>query len=118
VRLPWAKQAFTKLAHQGAKFVTTDYVANETVSLLQARGLRYLATPWLDDLFKKKSLSVIWMNPDRFDEVRKFFAKHDDKEWSFTDCFSFYVMKERNIRQALTSDRHFSQAGFDVLLAH
>jgi predicted nucleic acid-binding protein len=58
------------------------------------------------------------MNPDRFDEVRKFFAKHDDKEWSFTDCFSFDVMKERNIRQALTSDRHFSQAGVDVLLAH
>jgi predicted nucleic acid-binding protein len=32
-----------------------------------------------------------------------------------TDCTSFVVMKERRIRAALTSDRHFRQAKFDVL---
>lgn len=35
-----------------------------------------------------------------------------DKKFSFTDCASFVVMKERRLRKALTSDRHFKQAGF------
>ena len=56
------------------------------------------------------------MDAARFDEVRRFFAKYADKEWSFTDCFSFIVMKERQIRKALSTDKHFEQAGLERLL--
>ena len=56
------------------------------------------------------------MNPERFEQVRRFFVKHHDKAWSFTDCFSFCVMQERKIQQALASDDHFRQAGFEPLL--
>jgi predicted nucleic acid-binding protein len=38
----------------------------------------------------------------------------EDKSFSFTDCTSFVIMKERRIRLALTSDKHFIQAGFDT----
>jgi predicted nucleic acid-binding protein len=40
-----------------------------------------------------------------------------DKEWSLTDCISFVVMEQRGLPDALTSDRHFEQAGFHPLLA-
>ena len=33
-----------------------------------------------------------------------------------TDCISFVVMEERGLSEALTSDHHFEQAGFSVLL--
>lgn len=39
-----------------------------------------------------------------------------EKEWSLTDCISFVVMKERRIKEALTGDHHFEQAGFVALL--
>ena len=39
-----------------------------------------------------------------------------DKSWSLTDCISFYLMRERGITQALTTDHHFTQAGFEALL--
>ncbi len=43
-------------------------------------------------------------------------AFHDKKEWGLTDCLSFVVMQEMNITGALTTDRHFEQAGFSALM--
>ena len=48
--------------------------------------------------------------------VRSSFAARPDKEWSLTDCISFVAMNERDITDALTSDHHFEQAGFRILL--
>jgi uncharacterized protein len=39
-----------------------------------------------------------------------------DKNWSLTDCASFFIMKEQGLKAALTHDRHFAQAGFQTLL--
>ena len=39
-----------------------------------------------------------------------------DKDWSLTDCISFVVMEAEGIREALTADQHFEQAGFTALL--
>ena len=36
--------------------------------------------------------------------------------WSLVDCISFVVMEERRLGDALTTDRHFEQAGFKALL--
>jgi predicted nucleic acid-binding protein len=39
-----------------------------------------------------------------------------DKQWGLTDCISFVVMKEQGVETAATADRHFTQAGFSILL--
>jgi uncharacterized protein len=44
------------------------------------------------------------------------FAQHSDKDWSLVDCISFVVMKQHRLKEALTTDRHFVQAGFRALL--
>jgi hypothetical protein len=44
------------------------------------------------------------------------YRSRPDKEWSLTDCISFVVMQEQGIGEALTADRHFTQAGFVALL--
>lgn len=48
---------------------------------------------------------------------RDLFATRSDKAWSLTDCISFVVMQEHGLTEALTTDHHFSQAGFHALLA-
>ena len=48
--------------------------------------------------------------------LRLSFAEHIDHGYSFTDCASFVVMSELGIRDALTTDRHFTEAGFRALL--
>ena len=37
-------------------------------------------------------------------------------DYSFADCASFVVMRELGLRQALTTDGHFHEAGFEALL--
>lgn len=106
-----------RAAKSKARFVTTDYVLDETVTLLMARGSRHLISPFFESVFGSAACSVEWMDPDRFEQTRRFLIKHDDKGWSFTDCFSFCVMRQLRLRDALTTDERFRQAGFDPLLA-
>jgi predicted nucleic acid-binding protein len=46
----------------------------------------------------------------------EYFSERSDKEWSLTDCISFLVMQRLDLREALTADEHFHQAGFEALL--
>ena len=97
-------------------FVTTDYVLDETATLLRARGHGHLVQALFDTLSSAPACRIEWMDPRRFDETLRFCAKHMDQHYSFTDCFSFCVMKQLRIRDALTKDEHFREAGYRPLL--
>ena len=51
-----------------------------------------------------------------FDAAFALYRARPDKAWSLTDCASFVAMRERGLSAALTSDRHFRQAGFVALM--
>ena len=44
------------------------------------------------------------------------YQNRDDKEWGLTDCSSFVTMTRRGLTAALTTDKHFRQAGFHPLI--
>jgi uncharacterized protein len=39
-----------------------------------------------------------------------------DKEWGLTDCISFVVMRDNRLVDAVTADRHYTQAGFRAMM--
>jgi len=45
------------------------------------------------------------------------YGQRPDKHWSFIDCISFEMMRDVGVTDALTTDHHFTQAGFHALLA-
>ena len=104
-------------AEQRRRAITTDYVVDETATLLRARGLTKLLAEFFYLTEESQALMVEWTSPDRFAAARKFMLKHLDQEFSFTDCVSFVVMKELRLQEALATDRHFRIAGFNPLLA-
>lgn len=99
-----------------AVFVTTDYVLDETATLLVARRLGHLVDPFMQATLRSQACTIEWTGPEEFERAAAFLAKHVDQGWSFTDCVSFLVMKRRRIRSALTKDEHFIKAGFVALL--
>lgn len=59
---------------------------------------------------------IVEASHELFKRAVNLFAKRPDKDWSLTDCTSFLVMEDHGVVEALTGDRHFTQAGFVALL--
>lgn len=62
-------------------------------------------------------LAIGFITPQLFERAFDLYVKYQDKAWGLTDCVSFVVMREAGITQALTSDQHFQQAGFEAMMA-
>ena len=104
------------LAAKSCHFVSSDYVLDEAITLLRARGIPRQVDMLLEIVDDSAYLSLEWVGPERFLSTRSYLKSHFDHEYSFTDCTSFVIMNELNITAALTADRHFEEAGFRVLL--
>ena len=113
---PAARAVVERLLRSGRRLLVTDYVVAETVNLANARSGSRVAIRVLDLLEQSAGIRIEWIGAARFDMTKAFFRKHADHTYSFTDCTSFVVMRELKLSQALTSDRHFTQAGFEALL--
>jgi predicted nucleic acid-binding protein len=98
----------------GGLFVTSDYVADETLTLLRIRLGIDAAEAWWRQVDGSSRVRWEYVNPARADKARDFFFRFRDKDFSFTDCTSFILMRELKLREALTTDRHFVQAGFGI----
>ena len=95
--------------------LTTDYVINETLTTLRFRIGLDAAEAWWEQIRGSNRLRIEWIDDNRAEKARSYFFRFRDKDFSFTDCTSFAVMKELRIRKALTLDQHFRQMGFEML---
>jgi hypothetical protein len=97
---------------QGGLFITTDYVADETLTLIRVRLGHAAAEAWWRQVDGSARLRWEPVTPARAEKARSLFFRYHDKDFSFTDCTSFVVMRELRLREAFTTDRHFAQMGF------
>jgi hypothetical protein len=111
-----ARRVVEKLLHSGRKLVLTDYIIDETTTLANVRSGKRVAMRVLDLVEQSEGIRIEWVGSLRFEATTTFFRKHADHGYSFTDCTSFIVMNELELTQAMTTDKHFPQAGFEALL--
>jgi len=95
---------------------TTDYVADETATLLKVRGATHAIDSFFELLDISRALTMTTIGSERFAAAKNLFLRRKDHGYSFTDVTSFVVMDELRIREALTHDSHFVEAGFVRLL--
>jgi hypothetical protein len=98
-----------KVLASAERLVTTDYVLDETLTLLKARGhadrARHLGTR----LFDGRSAHLVYLKEQDVAQAWVIFSTYRDKAWSFTDCASYVVMKRLAVSQAIALDEHFHQ---------
>jgi uncharacterized protein len=99
----------------GLLLVTTDFVVDETLTLLRLRLGLDAAEAWWRQIDGSARLRWERITVERFDRARQLFFRYRDKGFSFTDCTSFVVMQELRLARALATDRHFRQMRFQMV---
>lgn len=97
-------------------FLTTEAVLVEIGNALSQARWRKLGFQTINDLRTDPAIEVVPVDTALLDRALALFGQRSDKDWGLTDCISFVVMQERGLSDVLTTDHHFSQAGFRALL--
>ena len=90
----------------------TDYVLDETVTLIQARLSHANAVRFMDGILASPRVQLLYLTETDVQATVTLFRRYEDKTWSFTDCASFLVMRRLSLDTAFAFDEHFRQAGF------
>jgi predicted nucleic acid-binding protein len=97
--------------------LTHSYVLAEFVALALVRRFPRQATLlFISDLLTYPDLEVVWVDQALHQEAVKLLMNRPDKTYSLCDAVSFMLMRQRGISEALTTDHHFEQEGFQRLL--
>ena len=98
------------------QFITTEAVLMELGDALHQPSERSEFTAIVDMVRKHTAWELVTASPELFQAGLEIFRRHSDKAWQMTDCISIAVMRRRHLREVLTGDAHFEQAGFTALL--
>jgi hypothetical protein len=95
---------------------TTMAVILETANTLSRPVWRPHAIRLIDRLRRRDDVEIVDLDGNCFNRGWDLYRNRPDKSWGLVDCISFVVMRERGLTAALTTDRHFAQAGYRALL--
>lgn len=98
------------------KIVTTWAVVIELANTLAKPQFRPLSVSLVGLLLDDPAIEVVSLMDELTLKAFSLYQDRMDKKWGLTDCISFVVMKERGIREALTADEDFEQAGFIAVM--
>ncbi|MDH5203808.1 MAG: PIN domain-containing protein [Nitrospirota bacterium] len=104
-----AKTFYKSAIEKGTKFVTTNFVVCETMNYLSARVSHDVSVIFRENLKKSSFIEIITITPFVEDSAFNIFKQYADKDFSFTDCTSFSVMKSLKINRSFAFDKHFEQ---------
>jgi len=116
------KSFYKQFRLQGGIVYTSDYVLDETVTLVFRRLPFQTAREAIDIIDKAARegyLQLEWITPERFEKAKMLRLKYQDKpRISFTDLTSMVVMQELEIKEIITADEHFEHVGLGFQLFH
>jgi predicted nucleic acid-binding protein len=101
--------------HSAREVWITEAVLIEIGNAL-SRSNRIAATAFINSCYVTTNVKVVSVDTPLLKRALNFYNNREDKDWGLTDCISFIVMTDQDLKEALTADEHFQQAGFKALL--
>jgi predicted nucleic acid-binding protein len=96
------------------ELVTSDYVFDETVTVLKARVGHKASVAAGDAMLGSKRLNLEPITNDDRLASWEIFRGHGDKLWSYTDCTSKVLIDRLGCDQVWSLDADFRQMGYLV----
>ncbi|HHE38912.1 MAG TPA: PIN domain-containing protein [Candidatus Cloacimonetes bacterium] len=97
-------------------FVTSNYILDELITLLRVRKISLVKIkPFIEALWNNEICKIIRITEEIDFEAWSMMKNYEEHLFSFTDCTSFIIMKNYNMKKVCTLDKHFLIAGFEVV---
>ncbi len=111
------QRVHTWFASSNDRLVTSDYIVDETLTLLLARRELGRAREAGRLFFEVDVARVHFISVEQVHRAWVLFQQRASSGWSFTDCTSKIVIDDLGIPAAVALDDHFCQFGVEVLPA-
>lgn len=100
------------------QIVTSEFVLLEMMNLLAKAGLhlKEIVYKAVQDMRNNPNIVVEPATSLLFQKASVEYLANKDKEWGCIDCSSMIIMRDKEISEALTYDKHFVQMGYRALL--
>jgi predicted nucleic acid-binding protein len=105
-----AAAAWQRMTAGEQELVTTNYVLNETIALVQRRS--GLAAAVALDRVVRSVTTVVWVDLTIHEAASATWAAAGRRDLSLTDCVSFLVARQHDVDAVFAYDRHFAEQGF------
>jgi predicted nucleic acid-binding protein len=105
------------IASFDGRLVTSNFILDETVTLCMYRLGHRAAVALGEMLFNSRTIDLVRLTPEDEQTAWSLFTERDDKEYSFTDCTSFTLMRRLGLTTAIALDEDFEREGFELLPA-
>ncbi|OQX04629.1 MAG: hypothetical protein BWK80_53375 [Desulfobacteraceae bacterium IS3] len=96
-------------------FIISDYIFDEFLTVLLTRGHKLFSVEAGDNILKDKNICLLRIDSEIFRKAWEIYRNFKDKNWSFTDCTSYVLMRNLSVDTALSFDEHFKQFGLKIL---
>lgn len=93
------------------QLVTSNVIVDETLTLIRMNLGHQAAVQFGQQIRESKIVELVHITETLEERAWQMFVKYSDKDYSFTDCTSFAVMKERSLLDVFAFDGHFAQHG-------
>lgn len=111
IRHEEARAALAGLVDTKTELVTTNFVFDETYTLLLARLGRFHAARWGEGQLASRTIRMVRLTEEHESRAWGIIQEFADKDFSYTDATSFAVAEELGIEAAFSFDHHFEQYG-------
>jgi|WetSurMetagenome_2_1015567.scaffolds.fasta_scaffold00566_17 uncharacterized protein len=94
------------------RLVLSNYIFDEIATLVLSRLGHAAAVHIGNVLMNSPQIERQWISSQ--DEINAWalFSERQDKQYSFTDCTSFVLMRRLGVKKYIALDDHFRQEGF------
>lgn len=105
-----------QLKEMKARFIVTNAVLLEFGNAFSPLNLKPSAVKLIEAARSSQKWTCINVDDILMEKGLELYKKMHDKEWGLIDFTSIVVSREMGVSYIFTTDHHFEQAGFSILL--